>query len=174
MELKTVKVYNFDELSDKVKEKVLNKFRELNGYSFLEENLKEYLSELLEENEIKETGETTLRYSLSYSQGDGVSFIGNFNYKGFDFIIELGSLSNYYSHSRTTDISTADDDDDKSDITEELREIREKEFKDNYFLICDLLEKRGYNYIEAEDSEENIKETIEANEYKFLSNGEIF
>ena len=62
---------------------------------------------------------------------------------------------------------------DYSRITEELREITEKEFKEIYFKICDELEKEGYNFIEYEDSEEAIKETIEANEYKFRENGEI-
>jgi len=174
MELKQIEVYNFEELSDEVKEKVLNKFREQNEYYFLEENLNEELNILLEENGIKPTGETNLRYSLGYCQGDGVSFTGNFKFKGFDFIIELGHLSNLYSHSRTTDISTADEYDDNGDITEELREIREKEFKNIYYKICDKIEKVGYSHIEADDSEEAIKENIEANEYKFLSNGDIF
>ena len=39
--------------------------------------------------------------------------------------------------------------------------------------LCDGLEKRGYEMIEWEDSEENIKEIMEANEYEFDVNGEV-
>ena len=174
MELKQIEVYDFEELSDEVREKVLNKFRENNEYDFLDENLNEELNILLKEAEIKPTGEISLRYSLSCCQGDGLSFIGDFKFKDIDFEISLGHLSNHYAHSNTTDINTADEYDDSDDITEEIREIREKEFREIYFKICDELEKSGYNYIEAEDSDENLKENIKVNEYKFLVNGEIF
>jgi len=171
MELRQVKVYDFDELNDSVKEKVLNEFRGQNEHYFLEEDLNEELNILLEENGVKPTGETELRYSLSCCQGDGVSFTGNFKFKGFDFIVEV--LSNLYSHSQTTHITTADEYDD-DDITEELKEIIEKEFKNIYYEICDKIEEIGYSYIEHNDSEEAIKRNIEVNEYKFLANGDIF
>jgi len=174
MELKQVEVYNFEELSDSVKEKVLNKFREQNDYYFLEGNLNEELNLLLEKHKIKQLEAPALRYSLSYSQGDGVSFIGRFEFKGYFVRVNLGHLSNLYSHSRTTDISIEADDDHNGDITEELQEINEEEFKNIYYEICDELEKIGYSHIEAEDDDETIKEDIRANEYKFLANGDIF
>ena len=82
MEQRTINIYTFDELSDDIKEKVLNKFREQNDYHFLEENLKEELNDKLQAKNITETGETSLRYSLGNSQGDGLSFIGDFEFRG--------------------------------------------------------------------------------------------
>lgn len=182
MEIKQIQVFNFEELSDDTKEKILNKFREQNEYHFLKENLKEELSDKLKAKNIKETGETILRYSLSCSQGDGLSFIGDFEFKGLNFCLELGNLSNHYSHSHTIDIiAETDDYEENGDITDEINTLKEmendkieKEFKRLFFKICDQLEKSGYNFIESEDSEENIKENIKANDYKFLVNGDIF
>jgi hypothetical protein len=45
------------------------------------------------------------------------------------------------------------------------------EFNDLYVDICQKLEKHGYNYIEAEDEDSVVDETILANEYTFLVNG---
>ncbi|KKL29079.1 hypothetical protein LCGC14_2368770 [marine sediment metagenome] len=182
MELKQIAVYDFSELSDDAKEKVLNKLREQNEYTFLEDNLKEELTEKLQAKNIKETGETSLRYSLGYSQGDGLSFIGDFEFRGLSFCLEVGSNSNNYSHSHTINIiAEADDYEETGDITDEINTLKqmendktEEEFKEVFFKICDQLEKIGYSFIECEDSDENIKNNIEANDYKFLINGEIF
>lgn len=173
METKQINIYDYDELTDEVKEKVLNDFRSRNDYYFLEECLTESLNALIKEHEINALTTPELRYSLNYSKGDGLSFIGDFEYKGIKFYLRLGSLSNYYSHSNTIDISREDEDEDENDITEEVKQVIEDEFKEIFFKICNQLEKEGYDFIEYEDSEEAIKEMIEANEYKFRENGEI-
>jgi len=160
---KTIKLYEFEELSDNIKEKVLNAFREQNDYSFLEDYLTESLNELLKENGIESLSDNPLNYSLSYSQGDGVYLIGEFNFKGKWFKIN-GKYNN--------DIIT-EDSDDNEDITEELNEILFNEFDNIIETICEEIKKEGYDFIEYEDSDNAIKETIKFNEYTFRFNGDI-
>lgn len=173
MELREIKVYDFEELSKDTREKVLDNFREQNDFYFLEDDLNEELNQLLEDNKIKVLDKPILRYSLSYSQGDGVSFCGLFEYKGFDFRIVEGNLSNLYSHKYTTDINI-NYYDEGDDLNEELSEIIFNEFREIYFNICDTLENSGCSQIEHENSDEAIKENIKLNEYEFLENGDLF
>lgn len=183
MEQKTINVYDFEELKEDVQEKVLNHFRENNDYPFLEENLKGHLKEILQEYKIKCLDEPRLRYSLSYCKGDGLSFVGDFEFQGMRFYCRKGNLSNYYCHSNTIDINMEDIEEEEydGDLTEEIQIIKikeakkiEEEFNELYHNICKKLEKIGYDEIEYQDSDENIKENIQINEYKFTENGEIF
>jgi len=183
MEQKTIIVYDFEELKEDIQEKVLNHFRETNDYHFLEENLQEHLREILEEYKIKCLDEPRLRYSLGYSKGDGLSFVGAFEFQGVRFYCKEGNLSNYYCHSNTIDIEMEEleDEENDGDLTEELQLIKikeyektENEFNEFYHDICKKLEKIGYEEIEYQDSDENIKDNIQINEYKFTENGEIF
>ena len=172
MEIKKIKLYTFEELNDETKEKVLQRYRDNNDYFFLEEFIKEELNFLLEKHNIKADADNLeLRYSLSFSQGDGVSFVGDFEYKGHNFYSRLGHLSNYYCHSNTTDITT-DDDDENEDISQEIKELLLNEFEELYQTLCGDLEKFGYDVMESEDSEENIKERLEENEIYFRENGQ--
>lgn len=185
METKQINIYDFDELSEGVKEKVLNQFREnISDCPYLEDNITERLHETLNEKGIKVLRDCSLRYSLGYCQGDGLSFIGDFEFKGIDFNIGLNSWGNHYQHSRTTEINRINEIceiyEDDGDITEELKIIEEQkaeeikqEFKDIYLKICDKLEKEGYSMIEYENSDEAISDNIKANEYKFRENGDI-
>jgi len=167
MKQKTINVYEFDELKPEIQERVLEHFRENEEFSFLKDYLEEDLSEELRKNKIKEMEETTLRYSLSNCQGDGLSFIGLFKWKCYIIRIKEGSLSNLYSHKYTTDILI------ETNAGNEVKPKIEKEFEEIYFKICDKLEKIGYKYIEETLSEGNIKENIGINEYTFRDNGEI-
>ena len=71
----TMKVYNFDELSEGVKTKVIEDYRELLGALRNQDLTKEYLLSILEDDYNLKDFEVD--YSLSYSQGDGVCFYGN-------------------------------------------------------------------------------------------------
>ena len=160
-----IKVYTIKELNETAKEKALNLLREDNSYDFLSEDLEERLRELLKDNKIK-VDYLQIYYSLSYSQGDGVCFVGNFEYKDYPkFIKHIGN----YNHKNSVEIDILDSESEEvmeDDICEEFKEI----FDD----ICDQLEKIGYNYIEYVDSEENLIDMCEINEYTFLENGEMF
>lgn len=166
MKIKEIKVYEFKELEEKVKEKVLNNFRNDNDYDFLEEDLEEYLKEMLEKENITYE-DLKINYSLSYCQGDGFSFTGNFIYKNIPILIKRDGF-NYY-HERSTEIIILNEEDfKKMDF-----EIFETDFKDLYYNICKKIEKMGYEMMEYEDSDESIKEIIEINEYTFRENGEM-
>ena len=160
-----IKVYTIKELNETAKEKALNLLREDNSYDFLSEDLEERLRELLKDNKIK-GDDLKIYYSLSYSQGDGVCFVGNFEYK--DYLVFIKHIGNY-NHKNSVEIDILDSESEEvmeDDICEEFKEI----FDD----ICDQLEKIGYNCIEYVDSEENLIDMCEINEYTFLENGEMF
>lgn len=168
MQQKTINVYNYEELDEKAKENVLKYFREQEDFYYLEEDLKEYLKQLLEENKIKVIQDLKLFYSLSYCQGDGACFIGLFNWKGYEILIKHNS---HYYHERSTDIYIykLDKDGNEKEATEKTYDS----FKELYYSICRKIEKSGYEEIEYRQSEESIKELIEMNEYTFRENGEI-
>lgn len=158
----TYKIYKFDELKAKVKEKVIEKFRNNNEYYFLKEDIKERAKEMLKEHKINIIKDFQVFYSLSNCQGDGLCFIGSFRWKNYNINIEhIGN----HNHSNSTNIiiETKNYNDAKQKVYDEFNEI--------YQLICQELEKFGYDWIDAEDSEENIKDNIEANEYEFLEDG---
>jgi hypothetical protein len=160
-----INVYEFDELSEKAKEKVINDFRNNNDFPFLNEQLNEELKQQLEDNKINYSN-LKLFYSLSYCQGDGVVFTGDFIYKDFNVYVKT---TGRYNHKYTASFIIED-----KATGEEINNIKiEEEFKNIFYSICDKIEKIGYSSIEYENSEEYIKESIKANEYYFRSNGEI-
>ena len=79
MKIEMVKVYEYSELSDVAKEKVLDRERELQGYdTWWIDDLKYIFEYMLDEKGIKAypTDELEISMSLSYCQGDGVGFFG--------------------------------------------------------------------------------------------------
>lgn len=172
MKQKIISVYEFEELKPEIQENVVTQFTENNDFPFLQDCLTDRLKELLEQNKIK-SNDFELLYSLSYCKGDGLCFTGNFEWGGYDIVI-THNFSYYHKQSTEIYFNEKDYDDDLAElINNKLIEDKEKEFKEIYYKICDELEKEGYDYIEAENSEENIKELIKANEYTFRENGEI-
>ena len=161
---KTINLYTIDELKEQYPDgyqKAIEKWREDIDYPFLEDYMTELCIELLEENEI--VGKPTVMYDLSYCQGDGAMFEGSFEWKGYTIDIKH---SGHYYHYNSKDMSIYDKDGDEivaGDI--------DIDFNNLYVEICDKLERAGYKYIEEEREEENILDTIRANEYTFESNG---
>lgn len=168
MKTKQINIYKFDELNDKVKQKVLNRFRDNNDYPFLEEELNESLKELLQEYKIKALDTPKLLYSLGYSQGDGVMFEGNFEFNGVEFSVKHDGHY-YHSNSKTIDY----DDYDGDNLESDLKEMVYNDFNFFYKEICDKMKKLGYDSIENDDSEQTIKDNIDANDYYFTENGDI-
>ncbi len=152
-------VYEYKELSKEIQEKVKASYYEDEDYSYLEEDLGYKLEELLKKNKIK--GEAKLFYSLSYSQGDGVCFEGNFEWKGKNISIE--HKGNYY-HSNSVDISITDKND-------EYTEKYDEEFKVIYHKICSEIEKSGYAILEDRMNDNEFQELCEANGYTYLKDG---
>ena len=173
MKTTTINLYNFDELSDEAKITALEEHNENNDFDFLSELLNEDLRNLLEENKINSDDEK-LFYSLSYSQGDGVCFVGNFEYKGVNIGVKHDNGHYYHNNSVYIEAEEIDDDGDddlKNDVLKVITDEAEAEFEELYKEICDKIEKIGYSEIEYENSEEAFKELCEANEYTFEKNG---
>jgi len=168
--MKTIEIslYDYKELSDEAKVKALEKHNADGEMYFLEDNLSEYLSELLKENNINSDDEK-LFYSLSYCQGDGVCFVGNFEYKGITFNVTHNHRY-YHSNSPTIEAEHADDGD---ELKNDLIDVLEAEFIEVYKEICDKIEKSGYEQIEYEHSEENFIDLCDANEYTFEADGNM-
>ena len=166
MKTKTIKIYNYDELSKESKERVLNYFRINESYDFLSEDLKEVLFQELEKNNIKVTSNLNLYYSLNNCQGDGVCFVGLFKFEEWKVKIEHNG---HYYNSHSTNIYIYKINEDGDEV--EGDKIIYESFKQIYRNICDYIEKVGYEQIDYNNSEENIKENIEANNYMFRENG---
>jgi hypothetical protein len=164
MKTKTINIYEYEELNEKAKNKVLDYFREHNQMDFMSDSLTDSLKEKLKENKIKFGDDLKLYYSLSSGQGDGVVFIGSFEWKKYNITIHSGRY--YHSNSKTINITN-----------EKGNEIENKkvynDFEKVFQNICNIIEKEGYNYMDWENSEENIKDNIEANGYTFRENGQI-
>jgi len=93
-------------------------------------------------------------------------FEGIYEWNGYTVTIKHGGRY-YHSNSKTIDIT---DEEGNTVDTEEPYQA----FEAIYQKICKELEKYGYDFIEYEDSEENFRETCEANNFVFLSTGEMF
>lgn len=172
MRTKTIKVYKLEELKKDIQEDIINKFRENEEFYFLEEYLKDYLKQVLEENKLKVI-ELNIEYDLNYSQGSGFCFYGIFDYNGRKFIIK--KTDRHYNHKYTTNVYLKDLEnlEENDNITEMVLKKLEQNFKELYLNICDKLEKYGYDIIEDSLKEENIRDLIKSNEYEFLENGVI-
>lgn len=161
MEIKEIKVYNFEELDPTIKEKVIEKFREEEEFYFLKDDLKEFITDKLKELNYNII-ELDVYYDLCYCQGSGAMFTGILEKDGLKYIIK--QYGHYYHYnSKEINIYNIEDGEETEDIG----------FNDLYITLCKELEKYGYSIIEDTLKEENIIETIEANNYLFFSNGQI-
>jgi hypothetical protein len=170
------RVYQFSELSDKVKLKVIEQFQN-NQYDLLD-STDFYIIEILNNLGF---GNVTLNYSASYSQSDYFRFTGTFDqidltnlkteYKECDDILNIidliETLPDNLRFNRTDgDIEILDDY--LLDTQENLDTIRTV-LKSIDKLIKTII----YNEIDYQSQDSTIIETIEANEYEFYENGEI-
>lgn len=160
-----------DELKDQFPDgyqKAIEKWRNDNDYPFLAEYMQDNLRELLDNTEIKlaEGYKMQVFYSLSYCQGDGAMFEGTFLYRDKYYVTVKQSGHYYHYNSKSIEVESEDIDGEEVDTGE-----IEEEFNHIYVNICEKLAKAGYEYIEGENSEENILETMRINEYTFESDG---
>lgn len=170
--MRTIKtnLYTFDELSKEAKEKAI-KDQQASLNDMIEDWLSDYLKEDLEEMLEKlgiDGNIKDLFYSLSYSQGDGLCFTGNFTWENWQVsITHRGNY--YYSSSANIDIYEIDTpltDDNYNQILERITKI--------YETICKDLEDNGYSYIEQETSEERAIEYIQDNQFEFYEDGTLY
>lgn len=169
-----IKLYNFDELSPEAQKVAHEEWKKGNDYMFLSDCMNERLYELLKENNIIDTNDTSkagtkptpVMYSLSYSQGDGAMFEGRFKWR--DYIAVVKHSGHYYHYNSKT-IAMYKDDGINNDEISDQKII--DEFNEIYVSICKKLARYGYDFIEYQDSLEAFIEACEANGYTFEENG---
>ena len=159
----TYNVYSFNELSEEAKKRAIAEHEAVmktEEVPWLKEDMTETLKEILKENKIE--GEPELQFSLDYCQGDGVMFTGTFYWNNHSIVIKH---SGRYTHSNSKEIDIIDGN--QEDATKEIYE----QFETIYQNICKELEILGYDLIKSYTSEENVIETIIANDFMFTEEG---
>jgi len=190
MRIRKIKVYAFNELKEEVKERVIENYR--GDYDFEQES--ECLMETAHEI-AKEYGfhDSEFNWSLTYSQGDGVSFVcSDINLKKllkkaritkqFKPFLKLWSqdllylavkrIDSHYYHKRTITLDYEIFDYDLKESEQALFNDFLKAITNIIYGICDRVEAEGYLAFGLND--ETILDNFEANEYEFTANGEIF
>jgi len=192
--MKTIEIqlYSFDELSEGAKQNAIEKYRNSDHVylDFFNDDAKEQI----ENSGFK--GNVSLSYSLSYCQGDGLSFscdyfdklnelftevLGTGKQKTIDCLInnssfKLKSNNHHYCYASKSDLDFYLDNyyvKSQSNIDLVIDKVREK-LEDLYMDLCKDLENQGYQDIEYQRSDEAISENLIANEYEFTENGSIY
>lgn len=192
-----IKLYKFSELSKEAKQTAIENWRKSNWESgdflhFFEEDCNEQISEAGFES-------PAVSYSLSYSQGDGLSFkadkynklselflkhLGQGKEKTAELLAEnctqiLKGNNGRYCFASKNDIDLYFENYSSSINTDMVncQKVLDKVLKDLeniYIELCKNLENQGYKQIKFENSDEYIIETIEVNDYDFTEDGEIY
>ena len=192
MRTEEITIYEFHKLSEKAKQIAINNWREADDLSFLPDQIEEYL---MEDERFKNTG---LVYSLSYSQGDGLSFscdefsdetllavfiniLGQGKEKTARFLVdEFGWIFNTkhnegrYCFASNSDVKKNDGAWYHDNIDSFLESVRDSLAEDIYLPKCREMEKIGYESVEHYQSDEYIEEVLTTNEYEFTEGGEIY
>ena len=175
----TITRYSFEDLSPEAQEKALENWRHdlyltLPDYLMEESMLEELAREITGAYDLPGAEDLKIAYSLSYSQGDGVSFSGRVNKEtapGLSWpdsatYAEFNRGSHFYSHAYTVTPELFDAED--QEISDGIEEFRE-----SYLKICRSLEKYGYKWIEDYTSEAHAREEIEEAGDLFLLSGKV-
>ncbi len=156
------KLFFYDDIpTEKGKEKAREWYREGDDFPWLDEYVREKIVDGLEKIGYLVDG-LNVFYSLSYSQGDGVSFEGIIkdNKTGKTYTVKQ---SGRYLHEHSMIAYTEDADGYETDA--------EDSFMDSIRSVAIDAKIAGYRAIEAEEEEENVAENIRANEYTFTAEG---
>lgn len=193
-----IKVYEFKELSNEAQAHAIEQYR---TRKYEDDSVLYFFKESCEE-QIKEAGfsEPELQYSLSYSQGDGLSFSAKAYTKIKDlFMLELGAGKERtaqlltdnttqilkgnegrycYAHKNQIDLylenwtsSINCRNTDRIDAV--ITKVCER-LENLYIDLCSKLKEQGYEELEYAYSDECIKEDIEANELEFTEDGKRY
>lgn len=187
------KVYSFNELSKEAQQKAIEQFRDRERVylDFFNDDAIEQINDAGFYDDVK------LQYSLSYCQGDGLSFsckriewkaieplftevLGQGKEKSAKLIFEHCSFlctgnDWHYCFASKSDIDFC-----LENYNREYKNINEvvgnvlTKIENKYLELCKKLENQGYSEIEYQQSDEAIKETILANDYEFTKDGNEF
>lgn len=167
IEVKEIKIFEFDELSKEIQEKLLKKEMqnqlELYCQDCLKEDMEEKAKELLQENFGDKATLKDVYYDLSYCQGSGAMI--EFDLIYYNKHLAIIHDDNLYCHENTFKII--------EEYNEELTEKQYNQLEKKIYTINVMLKKIGYKLIENEYFfKENALEDLKTNEY--LENGEIY
>jgi hypothetical protein len=163
-ETKTIKIYNFDELSEDIRQKLIEKEieyqHELYCEDWLESDMKYKANELLKK--YFKNNKATLKqvyYDLSYCQGDGAMF--EFDLYYYNKYVEI-KHHGYYCHMRSFTIDTW-----------ELTEKQEKQLKEKVLKMFKEFEDYGWSLVDYRNFTE--AEAIDRlREFEYLEDGTIY
>ena len=187
MELRTYKVFKFEELDEATKQKAIDKWYEAEDYPFLEEDIRAELEHL---DTFKLFSDVRLQYSLSYCQGDGLSFSAQIDLEAYlkskkwkeksikkltDEVYKFYSKGNQgrYSYASKSDIEYETQGNVIHERIEAKLDVLKDEIAEYYLNICRKLEKYGYSILEYRMDFKEFAEHCEANGYMFTENGQI-
>lgn len=162
----TVKRYSFSELSEHARERAIKDMqRRLNEW-IDEREITDYLNGQIDDALGGELISYDLRYSLGYSQGDGVAIYGqitreeapNLTWPARAEYVNLvrNQWATHYSHYNTFSVEAYDADEESVSLE---GEVIETQFRD----LCRELATKGYKYIESSTDEESAIRYIEDN-----------
>lgn len=186
--MKTINIYKFNELSKEAQKRAISDYRKKDReylISFQDECI-EYLNE-------RYWNDVEVQYSLSYSQGEGLSFSGILDIDKFldnvyskkikglkrdailNYIFRIVSTGNEgrYCFASKGQVILKENYDRRMKHLEQLADDILEEAQDYYMNLCNELKKMGYGQIEYEDSEEYISELLEVIESDFFENGKM-
>lgn len=186
METRTYQVYKFSELSKEVQERAIDKWYDREDYQWLKDDI---MQELYELDTLKLFSDVRLQYSLSYRQGDGLSFSANIDFEAFlknkglttdkidllsNAVYKFVSTGNkgLYCYAHKDQIQYEENERHVDAIWEEIDRYKE-EIANYYIDICNKLKSYGYSVIEYRMSKEDFEELCEDNGYMFTKDGKL-
>lgn len=183
--MKTIEtvVYDFDELPDEAKQRAIDKWYEQEEYFDLHTDISNFLDEIDPYFTDKE-----IAYSLTCSQGDGLSFAAKFNLRKWldektdlktsvkSALCELVTISSTgnrgrYCFANRHQIAIDFYDDCERPNVELLAAKIYAEIADYYVFICGKAEQYGYDILEYRMTESEFLDLCQINEYTFLPDG---
>jgi hypothetical protein len=193
--MKTIEIqlYKFDELSDESRQNAIEMQRN-SKYNIYLDSFNDNAHEQIIDAGFR--GKIKLQYSLSYCQGDGLSFscdyfdklndlfieiLGEGKQKTIDCLInncsfKMENTNNRYYFASKNDLDFYLDNyyvKSQSNIDLVIEKVKEK-LEDLYIDLCKSLEKQGYNEIDYQNSDEYISEMLISNDYDFTKNGVMY
>ena len=172
MKVIEIKRYAFEELSPEAQAKAIEGARER---EYRNDLASQFLTEEMPFEVERKLGLTlpadfNIFWSLSYGQGDGVSFQGTLtresapelNWPANAYRLDIKHMSNHYCHAYTFDVIVTDEEGEEIEDTGLLEQFRE---------LSKHLERFGYKWLEDYYSDQNMRALLEDTGDVFTSAG---
>lgn len=184
------KVFKFNELSKDAKVKAIEWFKTiLNEGGDILFGFEEYCQGVCAEAGFVNA---EIRYSLSWSQGDGLSFSADIDKESFikaaipgikksvlrvlldNTAVFITANKGHYAFAHPSMVEFCLEASGDYPNIETICDIVRKDIANDYMNVCKKLKKAGYEWIEDRYKDENVIADIEATEYEFTVDGRRF